>query len=166
MVICTSQVPEDIVEILNGAVKGTKFHPLPNSLKGRKRWLLTGAQLATFVFSSIQDELCNRLRGPIRLGGVCIGSAASCRHSNPNATAPVSLVRGPLGWCLQCPALLRLTLRDSLCRVVCCAAVPLRGSIWLDDGAVRAVRDRHKSLFPVGVIKVVGDFSAQVRCAV
>jgi glutamate 5-kinase len=42
-------------------------------------------------------------------------------------------------------------------------AVPLRGAIWLDDGAVRAVRDHKKSLFPVGVIKVVGDFSAQVR---
>lgn len=80
MVICTSQDPEGIVEILNGACKGTKFHPLANSLKGRKRWLLT---------------------------------------------------------------------------------VPVRGAIWLDDGAVRAVRDHHKSLFPVGVIKVVGDFSAQ-----
>jgi glutamate 5-kinase len=43
MVICTSQLPEDIVEILNGARRGTKFHPLPHSLKGRKRWLLTGA---------------------------------------------------------------------------------------------------------------------------
>lgn len=42
MVICTSQDPEGIVEILNGARKGTKFHPLANSLKGRKRWLLTG----------------------------------------------------------------------------------------------------------------------------
>jgi glutamate 5-kinase len=42
MVICTSQLPEDIVEILNGARRGTKFHPLANSLKGRKRWLLTG----------------------------------------------------------------------------------------------------------------------------
>lgn len=39
--------------------------------------------------------------------------------------------------------------------------VPVRGSIWLDDGAVRAVRNRHKSLFPVGVVKVVGEFSAQ-----
>lgn len=31
------------MEILNGARRGTKFHPLPHSLKGRKRWLLTGA---------------------------------------------------------------------------------------------------------------------------
>jgi hypothetical protein len=49
---------------------------------------------------------------------------------------------------------------------MCGPAVPLRGSIWLDDGAVRAVRDHHKSLFPVGVIKVVGEFSAQVKWAV
>jgi hypothetical protein len=45
MVICTSQLPEDIVEILGGARKGTKFYPLANSLKGRKRWLLTGERL-------------------------------------------------------------------------------------------------------------------------
>eukprot|EP00878_Enallax_costatus_P014066 GHUV01014710.1.p1 GENE.GHUV01014710.1~~GHUV01014710.1.p1 ORF type:complete len:460 (+),score=92.12 GHUV01014710.1:380-1759(+) len=80
LVICTSQKPEGIVEILNGARQGTKFFPLQNALKGRKRWLL---------------------------------------------------------------------------------AVPVRGSIWMDDGAVHAIRDRHKSLFPVGVIKVVGEFSAQ-----
>ena len=42
MVICTSQLPENIVDILDGARKGTKFYPLANSLKGRKRWLLTG----------------------------------------------------------------------------------------------------------------------------
>jgi glutamate 5-kinase len=34
-------------------------------------------------------------------------------------------------------------------------AVPVRGSIWMDAGAMHAIRDRHKSLFPVGVIKVV-----------
>jgi glutamate 5-kinase len=32
----------------------------------------------------------------------------------------------------------------------------------MDAGAMRAIRDRYKSLFPVGVIKVVGDFAAQV----
>lgn len=31
----------------------------------------------------------------------------------------------------------------------------------MDDGAMHAIRDRHKSLFPVGVIKVVGEFSSQ-----
>ncbi len=31
----------------------------------------------------------------------------------------------------------------------------------MDTGAVRAVRDKHKSLFSAGILKVVGDFSAQ-----
>jgi glutamate 5-kinase len=30
----------------------------------------------------------------------------------------------------------------------------------LDDGAVRAVRDRHRSLLPAGVTSVAGDFEA------
>ena len=33
-----------------------------------------------------------------------------------------------------------------------------RGVITLDDGAVKALREKGKSLLPVGVIKVVGDF--------
>lgn len=37
-------------------------------------------------------------------------------------------------------------------------AIPERGAVWLDPGAVRAVRDRRSSLFSVGIIKVVGDF--------
>eukprot|EP00775_Hariotina_reticulata_P012564 gene12564-12696_t len=80
MVICTSAKPESIVQILDGAKQGTKFFPLQQNLKGRKRWLLT---------------------------------------------------------------------------------VPVRGAIWMDDGAVHAIRDRHKSLFPVGVVSIVGDFAAQ-----
>jgi hypothetical protein len=36
-----------------------------------------------------------------------------------------------------------------------------RGQLWLDAGAVRAVRDRHKSLFAAGITKVTGDFHAQ-----
>ncbi|WIA19357.1 hypothetical protein OEZ85_003985 [Tetradesmus obliquus] len=80
LVICTSAKPEGIVEILAGARQGTRFIPLQQSLKGRKRWLLT---------------------------------------------------------------------------------VPVRGSIWMDAGAMHAIRDRHKSLFPGGVIKVAGEFSAQ-----
>lgn len=66
---------------------------------------------------------------------------------------------------IRCPSSLMysrvMVVAALVCAVRCCA-VPLRGSIWLDDGAVRAVRDKRKSLFPVGVIKVVGDFSAQV----
>jgi glutamate 5-kinase len=39
--------------------------------------------------------------------------------------------------------------------------VPVRGSLWLDDGAVKAVRDRKKSLFTAGIYKTGGDFGAQ-----
>ena len=35
-----------------------------------------------------------------------------------------------------------------------------RGSLTLDDGAVRAVRHRHRSLLPAGVTAVAGDFEA------
>ncbi|WPT16155.1 Glutamate 5-kinase [Picochlorum sp. SENEW3] len=35
------------------------------------------------------------------------------------------------------------------------------GELWLDAGAVRAVKDRHCSLFSAGIIKVVGHFSDQ-----
>jgi len=37
-------------------------------------------------------------------------------------------------------------------------SVPVRGEVWLDPGAVRAVRDRRCSLFSAGVIHVVGEF--------
>lgn len=40
-------------------------------------------------------------------------------------------------------------------------AVPCRGEIWLDDGAVRAVRDKRKSLFAAGIVRVEGPFNAQ-----
>ncbi|WP_427018132.1 glutamate 5-kinase [Pseudarthrobacter sp. P1] len=36
----------------------------------------------------------------------------------------------------------------------------IRGSVVLDDGAVKAVRDRHKSLLPAGITAVVGQFEA------
>jgi len=35
------------------------------------------------------------------------------------------------------------------------------GSLWLDAGAVRAVKDRHCSLFAAGICKVEGTFSGQ-----
>jgi glutamate 5-kinase len=37
-------------------------------------------------------------------------------------------------------------------------SVPVKGEVWLDPGAVRAVRDRRCSLFSAGVIHVVGEF--------
>ena len=39
--------------------------------------------------------------------------------------------------------------------------VPTKGELWLDEGAVRAVRQRAKSLFSAGVVRVVGAFGAQ-----
>ncbi|MFC8302543.1 glutamate 5-kinase [Specibacter sp. NPDC057265] len=36
----------------------------------------------------------------------------------------------------------------------------IRGRLVLDDGAVRAVSDRHKSLLPAGITAVTGDFDA------
>jgi len=35
------------------------------------------------------------------------------------------------------------------------------GAVWIDAGAVRAVKDRHCSLFSAGIIKVEGNFSDQ-----
>lgn len=39
--------------------------------------------------------------------------------------------------------------------------VPIRGEIWMDEGAVRAVRSQGKSLFSAGIARVVGRFGAQ-----
>jgi glutamate 5-kinase len=39
-------------------------------------------------------------------------------------------------------------------------AKPSRGTLLIDDGAVRAVRDASASLLPVGVVGVLGDFDA------
>lgn len=38
-------------------------------------------------------------------------------------------------------------------------STPVRGEVWMDAGAVRAVRDRHCSLFSAGIIRTQGDFS-------
>ena len=40
-------------------------------------------------------------------------------------------------------------------------SMPVRGEVWLDAGAERAVRDRKKSLFSAGVRSASGDFHAQ-----
>jgi glutamate 5-kinase len=41
MVICNSNVPENMPLILTGAPIGTLFHPVPQHLRGRKRWILS-----------------------------------------------------------------------------------------------------------------------------
>lgn len=40
-------------------------------------------------------------------------------------------------------------------------SVPVKGELWVDPGAVRAVRDRRCSLFSAGVVRVDGDFGSQ-----
>lgn len=40
-------------------------------------------------------------------------------------------------------------------------SVPVKGELWLDSGAVTAVRDHKKSLFAAGILKITGDFAAQ-----
>ncbi len=37
----------------------------------------------------------------------------------------------------------------------------MKGELWLDSGAVAAVRDQKKSLFAAGILKITGDFAAQ-----
>jgi len=42
MVICSSSVPENIIRIMQGEPNiGTKFFPVRNALRGRKRWILS-----------------------------------------------------------------------------------------------------------------------------
>lgn len=44
--------------------------------------------------------------------------------------------------------------------VVVGALATVHGRLMLDDGAVKAVRDRHRSLLPAGISSVSGDFEA------
>ena len=39
--------------------------------------------------------------------------------------------------------------------------MPVKGSVQMDAGAVRAVAERRKSLFSAGIVAVDGDFNAQ-----
>lgn len=39
--------------------------------------------------------------------------------------------------------------------------MPTSGQLWLDAGAVAAVRQRAKSLFSAGIVRVVGQFNPQ-----
>lgn len=39
--------------------------------------------------------------------------------------------------------------------------VPVSGEIWMDAGAISAVRHRAKSLFSAGIVRVTGKFGAQ-----
>ncbi|KXZ50922.1 hypothetical protein GPECTOR_14g169 [Gonium pectorale] len=89
-----------------------------------------------------------------------IATAAGCTMVICNSTAPeniVKIVKGEpkLGTkFFPLPHSLKGRKRWIL-------SVPVRGHLWLDAGAVHAVRDKHKSLFAAGITKVSGDFHAQ-----
>eukprot|EP01023_Acetabularia_acetabulum_P006784 TRINITY_DN12860_c0_g1_i1.p1 TRINITY_DN12860_c0_g1~~TRINITY_DN12860_c0_g1_i1.p1 ORF type:complete len:400 (-),score=60.42 TRINITY_DN12860_c0_g1_i1:531-1730(-) len=38
-------------------------------------------------------------------------------------------------------------------------SIPVNGQIWVDDGAVVAVQEKHRSLFAAGIVYVKGEFS-------
>ncbi|PNW70105.1 hypothetical protein CHLRE_17g705850v5 [Chlamydomonas reinhardtii] len=89
-----------------------------------------------------------------------IATAAGCTMVICNSTAPENIVRIVKGEpklgtkFFPLPHSLKGRKRWIL-------SVPVRGQLWLDAGAVRAVRDKHKSLFAAGITKVTGDFHAQ-----
>jgi hypothetical protein len=65
---------------------------------------------------------------------------AACCRSTPPSPGPLGGRRGRKRWILS---------------------VPLRGAVWLDEGAQRAVQERKKSLFSAGILAVRGEFEAQ-----
>ncbi|CAG9464088.1 unnamed protein product [Pedinophyceae sp. YPF-701] len=94
-----------------------------------------------------------------KLTAARIATAAGCNVVVGAASAPDRIVRvlsGELHGTLfhAHPRPLRSRRRWIL-------AVPPKGSLWLDAGAVRAVRDKRKSLFASGVVEVEGEFNAE-----
>lgn len=80
MVITQGKQPQNIIKVINGESKGTKFEPQPRSDNARKRWIAYGL-------------------------------------------------------------------------------IPM-GKLYLDDGAVKAIIQRSKSLLPAGIIEIQGEFTA------
>ncbi|KXZ50921.1 hypothetical protein GPECTOR_14g168 [Gonium pectorale] len=89
-----------------------------------------------------------------------IATAAGCTMVICNSTAPENIVRIARGEpklgtkFFPLPHSLKGRKRWIL-------SVPVRGQLWLNAGAVHAVRDKRKSLFAAGITKVSGDFQAQ-----
>ena len=100
---------------------------------------LTAARIATsagctmvILSSSAPRNIARILRGEARLG--------TRFHPVPSGPQGGGMLRGRRRWVLS---------------------VPVRGSLFLDAGAVAAVRDRRKSLFAAGVVRAQGAFHAQ-----
>ncbi|KAG2438154.1 hypothetical protein HXX76_005762 [Chlamydomonas incerta] len=89
-----------------------------------------------------------------------IATAAGCTMVICNSTAPENIVRIAQGEpklgtkFFPLPHSLKGRKRWVL-------SVPVRGQLWLDAGAVRAVRDKHRPLVAAGIMRVEGDFGLQ-----
>ena len=90
--------------------------------------------------------------GRARPGGLCSGAPA---------TQPRRLIPHRLASHLHSPPVAAVARRGRKRWIL---SVPVRGEVWLDGGAVAAVRDRKKSLFSAGIHRVEGEFEAQVGC--
>ena len=82
----------------------------------------------------------------------------ACDTNVPPAVEPSAHVARPSHRCCSTPAPPR---RRGRKRWI--LSVPVRGAVWLDEGARVAVQDRKKSLFSAGIVYTRGDFQAQAR---
>lgn len=153
MAICSSADPRVILRIIAGERVGTVFHPISTPLRCAG-W--TGEYCGLHLIPAIclipglsaccqraclpMDHSCLYFSPAFLYGSwVLQGAVASCRWSvqrRPGTPVNIALPAGRRGrkrWILS---------------------VPVKGELWLDEGAVRAVKDRHTSLFSAGITKV------------
>ncbi len=151
MVICSAAEPSNILKIIAGERIGTLFHPTPAPIRCGElpagSPALAAHCVCTFWNATPTFLACHAAPAPRRQ---CCGHPCSCPHSalaavltptNPPFPPPTNTNRGRKRWILS---------------------VPVRGEVWLDEGARRAVQDRKKSLFSAGIAHIKGDFEAQV----
>ncbi|GAB4816496.1 hypothetical protein N2152v2_003542 [Parachlorella kessleri] len=94
-----------------------------------------------------------------KLTAARIATAAGCRMAICNANNPRNILRTLAGE--QAGTVFHPISTPLRGRKRWILSVPVKGELWLDTGAVRAVKDRHASLFSAGIVKVMGDFHAQ-----
>lgn len=165
MVICSAAEPGNILKIIAGERIGTLFHPTPAPIRCAGQPAGCASLAAPLQLQKrrpdktvvVADQsLCASLACCISHLGLspwqprASAEATSatpptlCASCHPHAAfcSPIPLHRGRKRWILS---------------------VPVRGEVWLDEGARRAVQDRKKSLFSAGIVHLTGDFEAQVR---
>eukprot|EP00884_Botryococcus_braunii_P023354 jgi/Botrbrau1/9702/Bobra.0201s0032.1 len=95
-----------------------------------------------------------------KLTAARIATAAGCKMVICSATAPESIaalvLRGQ-----HVGTLFHAHPQANKGRKRWIPSVPVKGELYLDAGAVRAVRERGTSLFSAGIVRVLGDFCAQ-----